>query len=220
MTKIIDIKELTQRLIDISYPELGEKLLKIEWGSGSSFATISWSTETEKIEIKCNRETQRWPEAAITGLLAHELSHPAQHKKKQSESSTDFDALERGFGPYLCVERLFAGKYEDHIINRGKDRYLGYRTIRGLLNEIELNHLDKLLIQLHLIPSKETQPQKITHDIVIRQMSEQTMILVGGHEFLLDRLVLEPVVQTVTRENTTHVIVNKTEVGTFEINVD
>ena len=180
---MIDLSKLISRLVENAYPELNQSQIKVQWGRSSSFATVSWTHDFKDVRIRCSNETKTWHEAALTGLLSHELSHPAQQKKRQSERSTDLDAIERGFGPYLGVERLLAGKYEDHIIRKGKDRYLGYRSVRQLLNHDELKHLDALLTQLRLVPSKKMESKIAHHDIVIIHTTTDTTIRVDGHEF-------------------------------------
>lgn len=215
MSEKIELTELVHRLVEIAYPELIHSNIKIQWGRTSSFATVSWSQESKDIRIRCSNETRHWHEAALTGLLAHELSHPAQGKTKQSERSTDLDAVQRGFGPYLGVERLLAGKYEDHIVRRGKDRYLGYRSIRKLLKENELTHLNALLTQLKLVPSMNTEHQNVHHDTVIIHSANRITIQIDGHEFEIAPRKGDPEITTVVRENTTFVLVDDEEVGFF-----
>ena len=218
MSEKFDLSDLVKRLVEIAYPELISSQIKIHWGRTSSFATISWTQDFRNITVRCSHDTRHWHEAALTGLLAHELSHPAQCKDNQSERSTDLDAVKRGFGPYLGIERLVSGKYEDHIIRRGKDRYLGYRSIRKLLNNNELMHLDVLLTQLRLVPSRKVERQTVHHDTVIIHSSTCTIIKIGGHEFEIPFRDIDPEVRTVVRNNTTYVIVNEEEVGHFSPN--
>lgn len=215
MSEKIELSELVHRLVESAYPELIQSNIKIQWGRTSSFATISWSQDTKDIRIRCSNEIRHWHEAPLTGLLAHELSHPAQCKTNQSERGTDLDTVERGFGPYLGVERLLAGKYEDHIVRSGKDRYLGYRSIRELLNENELIHLNALLTQLKLVPNRKTEYQNIHHDTVIIHSANRTTIQVDGHEFEIALRKENPDVRTVVKENITFVIVDDEEVGFF-----
>ncbi len=215
MSEKIELTELVHRLVEIAYPELIHSNIKIQWGRTSSFATISWSQESNDIRIRCSNKIRYWHKAALTGLLAHELSHPAQGKTKQSERSTDLDAVERGFGPFLGVERLLAGKYEDHIVRRGKDRYLGYRSIRKLLNENELTHLNALLTQLKLVPSRKTEHQNVHHDTLIFHSANRTTIQIDGHVFEIALRKEDPEVRTVERENTIFVFVDDEEVGFY-----
>lgn len=218
MGEKFDLSDLVKRLVEIAYPELISSHIKIQWGRTSSFATISWTQDFRNITVRCSNGTRHWHEAALTGLLAHELSHPAQCKEHQSERSTDLDAVKRGFGPYLGIERLVSGKYEDHIIRRGKDRYLGYRSIRKLLYNNELIHLDALLTQLRLVPSRKVERQTVHHDTVIIHSSTCTIIKIDGHEFEIPFRDIDPEVRTVVRNNTTYVIVNEEEVGHFSPN--
>ena len=137
MSNDIDVSALVDVLISSAYPELRNSNMSVSWGKTSSFAQIQWSDSKDDISIRINTKVKEWHEAGVTGLISHELSHPAQRGGGLSELKTDRDAISRGFGPYLAVERLFAGKYEDHVVRRGKDRYLGYRSIR-----VQLTHLE------------------------------------------------------------------------------
>jgi len=211
----MDLSKLVNRLVETAYPELSQSLIRIQWGRSSSYATISWTQDFKNIRIRCSNETRNWHESALTGLLAHELSHTTQQKNNQSERSTDLDAIERGFGPYLGVERLLAGKYDDHVIRKGKDRYLGYRSIRQLLHENELKHLDALLTQTRLVPSRKIEQKKVHHDIVIIHTTTETIIHVDGHEFRVTPQNEDAEVRIVVKDNTTHVMIDDEEVGYF-----
>jgi len=211
----IDLLKLVTRLVDTAYPELNQSKIRIKWGRSCSFASISWTQDFKVVNIKCSNETRTWHESALTGLLAHELSHPARQNKHQLEYSTDLDAIERGLGPYLGVERLFAGKYDDYVILKGKDRYLGYRSIRQLLNEEELKHLDALLTQLRLIPSKKRMQKQVHHDIIIIHSETNTIIQVEGHKFKISTLKDNVEVRTILKDNTIHVMIDDEEVGYF-----
>ena len=215
MGEIIDLSKLVTRLVETAYPELTQSHIRIQWGQSSSFATVSWTQDFKDVRIKCSNAIRNWHESAIIGLLSHELSHPAQQKKNQSERSTDLDAIDRGFGPYLGVERLLAGKYDDHIIRKGKDRYLGYKSIRQLLNENELKHLDALLIQMRLVPSVKIEQSRVHHDIVIMHKTTDTIIQVDGHEFKVSLQKNDAEVRTIEKENTTHIMIDDKEVGHF-----
>ena len=215
MVQRIDLSKLVTSLVETAYPELSQSNIRVQWGRSSSFATISWTSDFKEIKIRCSNETKLWHQAALTGLLAHELSHPSQRKERQSERSTDLDAIERGFGPYLGVERLLAGKYDDHIIRKGKDRYLGYRSIRQLLNENEVNHLDALLTQLRLVPSRRLENKRVHHDITIVHTTTDTTIQIDGHEFKVPLQKNDIDVRTIVKENTTHVMIDNEEVGYF-----
>ena len=210
-----NLSSLVNRLIEYAYPELDRCEITIGWGRITSFATISWNQDNVDIRIRCSNETKKWPEAPLIGLLAHELSHPAQKRESQTEQSTDLDAIERGFGPYLGVERLFAGKYEDYAIRKGKDRYLGYRSIRNHLSETELSHLDSLLTQLRLIPQTMANRSQIHHDISILNSLNSTVIKIDGYEFELP-LVKNPNVTFVSKGSSTHVFVNGDDIGSLE----
>ncbi|MGY5872379.1 MAG: hypothetical protein RTV72_09050 [Candidatus Thorarchaeota archaeon] len=213
-----ELSELVQRIVKIGYPELITSNIKIQWGRTSSFATVSWTQDYKNIQIRCNKETKDWHEAALTGLLSHELSHPAQRTNSQSERSTDLDAISRGFGPYLGVERLITGKCEDHIIKRGKDRYLGYRSIRSNVNENELIHLDALLQELRLVPQRQVPRKRIHHDIVIIHSDKGTKIHIDGHEFNIPIPEIDSEIWTAERGDTTVLFVGDKEVESFVSN--
>ena len=212
MNEVLDLTALLTRLIDVAYPELSANQIRIGWGRISSFATISWNQDFKDIRIKCSRETKTWHEAPLIGLLSHELSHPVHKGKSGSEERTDLDVIERGLGTYLGVERLFTGKYEDHIIRKGRDRYLGYRSIRNLLSDTELKHLDTLLKQLRLIPQQMIASPPKHHDILIVNSSTNTIIEISGYTFELP-FIDNPDVTIVERESSTHVLVNGEDIG-------
>ena len=216
MGDTIDLPDLVTRIVESAYPELNSSQIRINWEQTSSFATVSWTQDFKDIRIKCSNGTRNWHEAVLTGLLAHELSHPAQLKKKQSERSTDLDAVERGFGPFLGVERLFAGKYEDHIIKKGKDRYLGYRSIQQLLTSSELINLDTLLAQLKLIPGTRVEQKEMYHDIVIMHSTTNTTIKIDGHEFEIQSGKEDPKITLLQKGKFIHVIIDGDDVGSFD----
>lgn len=215
MGEMIDLSGRVTQLIEIAYPELNPNNVRSSWGRTNSFATISWSQDFKDIILRCSNEIKHWHDAALTGLLSHELSHPAQMKNNQSETSTDLNAIERGFGPYLGVERLFAGKYEDHIIRKGKDRYLGYRSIRKLLSWSELKHLDTLLSQLRLFPGTKNEQQNMYHDILIVHSTNKTMIQIDGQEFEIE-LKEDPKITLLQKGKAIHVIVDGEDIGRLE----
>ncbi len=210
-----DISSLVKNLISLAYPELIASEVSISWRRTSSFAQIHWSESKEEISIRINNNVKIWHEAGIIGLLSHELSHPAQEGSGFSELKTDEDAISRGLGPYLAVERVFAGKYEDHAIKRGKDRYLGYRSIREQLTYIESNQLDLLLANIRLIPSKRTSRATLNHDIAIYDKERITTLAIDGHQFQLPQSVLNPEIKIVERNCVTLVYVDEVLVGQF-----
>jgi len=64
--------------------------------------------------------------------------------------------IARGLGCFLAIERAFTRKYADHIIGNGKDRYLGYESIRKLLTSGQVTQLDILMSDLGMsAPIKE-----------------------------------------------------------------
>ena len=215
MIEVTELAALIERIVEVAYPELRGVHITTAWGRMSSFATIIWDQDFRDIRIKCSNETKKWHESALTGLLSHELSHPVHRGKSQSEQDTDNDAIERGFGPYLGVERLLAGKYEDHILRKGRDRYLGYRSIRNQLSETELKHLDALLTQLRLIPHRLVEKPPVHHDIILVNSSTNTIIEIDGYRFELP-LLDNPNITVVKEESLTQILVNGEVIGTFD----
>ncbi len=141
-----------QILVENAYNELNNQVIQAQWKRIRDFATVSLNQEGH-IVIRCNNITKDWPEPALIGLLSHELSHYSMGSQSDSETSTDFDVIRRGLGTYLALERVIADKYSDHVVSRGKDRYLGYSTIRAHLSIREIKQLDRLLTDLGFITS-------------------------------------------------------------------
>ncbi|MFW9983073.1 MAG: hypothetical protein ACFFE3_14310, partial [Candidatus Thorarchaeota archaeon] len=152
----------------------------------------------------------------ITGLLSHELSHPAQSGSGLKELETDLDTISRGLGSYLAVERLFAGKYEDHIISRGKDRYLGYRSIRTRLTKLEIQNLDILMSKLQLKPIPSTKHTRPTHDFVLFKSNRGTVISIDGIQFEIPDEIINPDIKMVLKEGKVSVYVDEILVGQYE----
>ena len=147
--------------------------------------------------------------------MSHELSHPAQKGGGLSELKTDNDTITRGLGPYLAVERLFTGKYEDHVVQRGKDRYLGYRTIRAQLTHLECQQLDELLSEIGLVPTKQPSPVTLSHDVVMFDRSSKTTLTIEGHQFILPRGIQNPDIKLVERNLVTYVYADEILVGEY-----
>jgi len=145
------IQEYIVRLQKYAYQELADYDIIGEWKRIPSFAQVVLS-DTGPFEIYCNLKVQRWPEPALYGLLAHELSHISLRKVRSSESGADEDVISRGLGAYLALERIFVGKYLDHSVKYRHDKYIGYDEIRKMLGEDEIRQLDLLLVRLKLIP--------------------------------------------------------------------
>ncbi|MGQ4911189.1 MAG: hypothetical protein ACP6KW_03385 [Candidatus Thorarchaeota archaeon] len=180
------LEAIAGKLVDTAYPELASSKMEIAWTSIRAFATVTWSQDRRSVRLCCSRETESWHEAALTGLLAHELSHPAQNGSSSSEEGTDRDVIRRSLGVYLAVERLYAGKYEDQVLWAGKDRYLGYRSIREALRGQELAHLDRLLGELGLIPSREKERRvDRTYDISAQATEFGLQLRIGGQQFII-----------------------------------
>ena len=217
MTKDPDIQTIAEYLISIAYPELKQSRMTVSWGKISSYAQIQWTEYKETITLKMNKSVKKWHNASITGLIAHELSHPAQNNSGLNEQNTDTDAIERGFGPYLAIERLYAGKYDDHIIQRGKDRYLGYRTIRQQLTHLEKQQLDLSLSKIGLIPQKMATSALQSHDVILHTTHNTMMITIEGHEFILPEHIKNPDIKLLVRDRITQVYANEILVGEFPV---
>jgi hypothetical protein len=215
LPEVPDIATMVEVLVSSAYPELQKSRMSVSWGKTSSFAQIHWDESKDEITIRVNKNVKTWHEAGITGLISHELSHPAQKGGGLSELKTDNDAISRGFGPYLAVERLLAGKYEDHVIRRGKDRYLGYRTIRGHLTHLEGQQLDGLLSEIGLIPIKHPSPVAMSHDIALFNKGRKTTLTIEGYQFIVPQNLQNPDIKLVERNLVTYVYADEILLGEF-----
>lgn len=210
-----DLQELIHMLVEEAYPELRRSDIDVRWKRTSFFGTVNWTSLPGTIRIICSTQTKKWHEAALLGLLSHELSHPAQSNHSTTERSTDMNVIERGLGPYLAAERATTGKYEDYIISRGRDRYLGYRTIRGHLLGLELIQLDALLREMRVVPSKKAGREPPNHDVSIRHSNEQTDISIDGNMFTLVGDLIDPKIELIARQGITCVYVDGREIGSY-----
>jgi hypothetical protein len=215
LLEVPDISTLVEVLVSSAYPELQQSNISVSWGKTSSFAQIQWGASKDDISIRINNNVKTWHESGITGLLSHELSHPAQRGADLSELKTDNTAVSRGFGPYLAVERLFAGKYEDHVIRSGKDRYLGYRSIRAQLTHLESQQLDEILSEIGLLPTKYSSPVTMSHDIAMFEKESKTTLTIEGHRFQLPQGIQNPDIKLVERNYVTYVYADEILVGEF-----
>ncbi len=218
LIKIPDISALSERLVRLAYPELRKSSITVTWGRTSSFAQIWWDKSSDKISIRVNRDVKLWHDAAVTGLISHELSHPTLKDGGMRELQTDRDVLSRGLGLYLAIERLFAGKYDDHIICSGRDRYLGYESIRLKLTNLETQQLDTLLFKIGLIPTRPSDQSKISHDIMILDNEYRTSMIVEGHQIILPQDMSNADIKLVERDGTMYVYANEILVANLPIN--
>ncbi|MFW9960091.1 MAG: hypothetical protein ACFFDV_03685 [Candidatus Thorarchaeota archaeon] len=210
-----NLHALIQQLIDVAYPELDGSKIISRWRKMSCFASVCWSLDREKITVTCNHQTKKWHDAAILGLLSHELSHPVGGASDRAECSTDIDVIQRGLGPYLAVERAMTGKYEDYIINHGKDMYLGYRSIRSHLTEEELFQLDALLAEMRLIPQRKKEQQMIHHDLTILKRKGTSEISIDGHIFSVEGDIDDAQVEIITKGGISLVYHKGQEIGRY-----
>ncbi|NWF96478.1 MAG: hypothetical protein HXY34_10100 [Candidatus Thorarchaeota archaeon] len=155
--------QLLSQLRDLAYADLRNWQLNLGWGRLNAFAHVSWTDEI--LRLKLNVIVKRWPEPALVGLLAHELSHPAAGPDGVHERTTDIDVVRRGVGAYLAFERAFVRRYEDQLVGRG-DYYLGYRRLRSLLLPDETEDLDMLLRHFRLIPRRVRLVARLHHDSI------------------------------------------------------
>lgn len=216
MSRTTDLDSIVKKLVSYAYPELREREVTASWGRTSSLGQIRWSDDDDKISIRINKSVRTWHQVGITGLLSHELSHPSQNGSGLLESRTDEDVISRGLGPYLAVERILAGKYEDHIIQRGRDRYLGYRAIRELLTQKETDNLDALMSDLKLKPGLQTEHPKVNHDSVIYEMAGKSTITIEGIQFLLPDGIQNPDIKIVDRDGFVSVYADEVLVGQYQ----
>ncbi|MFX0056056.1 MAG: hypothetical protein ACFFAX_08455 [Promethearchaeota archaeon] len=173
-----DISNLVRRLVVNAYPELANRKIKVRAGALKSYGQVRWS-DVGGINITCHQDVIDWPEPAIIGLLAHEISHPGKGQDS-CEEATDLDVISRGLGHYLAVERAFVNKYEDHVVERGKDRYLGFQSIRDLLNAHEERILEQLLGDFRILPLKRRELIKLMHDTSIYDGTGHSVLMIEG----------------------------------------
>ncbi|MHA2140482.1 MAG: hypothetical protein ACXADC_07405 [Candidatus Thorarchaeota archaeon] len=178
-----DFKELGRKLITHAYPELSGRNVIIKTGRLRSYGQVRWS-DAGAIIITCNRNITNWPEPAVIGLLAHEISHPILGRKS-SEEATDMDVIKRGLGHYLAVERAYVSKYNDHDINRNRDRYLGFQSVSHNLNNHERLIMENLLEDFNILPSKESKGVRLIHDTAIHDDTEQSIMMIEGKTIML-----------------------------------
>ncbi len=216
MSGTANIEVLVKDLVSYAYPELQEKRLEVSWRRMSNFGQVRWSDADDTISISINKNVRAWHQVGITGLLSHELSHPSMTGPSQLESRTDMDVISRGLGLYLAVERVLAGKYQDHIILRGKDRYLGYRTIRNLLTPIEIDNLDALMSDMNMKPSVQSQRHEISHDSVIYEKAGISVITIEGFQFSLPHGVQNPDIKIVDKDGSVSVYADEVFVGSYQ----
>jgi hypothetical protein len=158
-------EQVVKRLLAYSYRELQDYKIDIMLGRTRAYAEVHWNQQDKSAEIRINKAIKKWRDPELIGLLSHEMSHIVQ--PESTEESTDFDVIKRGLGVYLAIERLAAGKYNDHILRKPKDRYLGYSTIRHTLRIEERRDLDCLLSKLSIIPVVLE-----IHDISVQQICQ------------------------------------------------
>lgn len=176
-----DLNALVSNLVRHAYPELVDRLIRARWGRLASFAEIRWGSPPEEISLVCERIARRWHECALVGLLAHELSHPCVSTGRRTEERTDLETVERGLGVYLTAERAVTGQYLDQVVGKGRDRYLGYQSLRERLTQHEIGQLDRLLDSLRIVPSSSAIfPASKIHDTAIGNGPQAS---VGGYVF-------------------------------------
>jgi hypothetical protein len=178
-----DIKELCSRLVAHAYPEFENRDFTVKAGKLRSYGQVRWG-DAGGVQITCHQDVIRWPEPALIGLLAHEISHPAAGRS--SEEGTDRDVINRGLGHYLAIERAFVNKYDDHCIGRGEDRYLGFQSVRELLNDHELRIMGNLLEDFKILPSKAATKFRLLHDTAIHDGIGHSILMIEGQSIRVD----------------------------------
>jgi hypothetical protein len=200
-----DIGLLGRRLVFHAYPELAGRNIEVSTGNLKSYGQVRWS-DAGRINVTCHQEVVDWPEPAIIGLLAHEFSHPAKGQDS-SEEVTDLDVINRGLGHYLAVERTYVNKHEDHTIGRGKDRYLGARSIRELLNDHEKGLLEHLLEDFRIAPSRQREGFRRIHDTAIHDDIGRSTLMIEGHAIRLRGVQIDSDLKLLFRDGTLYVYV-------------
>jgi len=214
------LMDVAQRLVSYAYPELSQTNIVVGYGGIASYAHVRWGGLRE-IRVTCSVKSEDWPEPALLGLISHELSHPAQARDWNSEMKTDQDVLNRGLGPYLAVERALTGEYDDHILHGGRDRYLGYATIRSLLNPRETRSLDRLLEDFRLIPSRSTREDlDVLHDTITHDEKRATTIVVEGNLLILPPIRSDADIKILVREKIAFIYADDVEIGQFQLDED
>ncbi|MFW9810406.1 MAG: hypothetical protein ACFFE6_13590 [Candidatus Thorarchaeota archaeon] len=216
MVATFDINELAETLISFAYPELEKKEVVVSWGETSVFGHVRWGHEDQRISVRINKRIRDWHQAGITGLLSHELSHPAQSGSGLRERETDQDVISRGLGAYLAVERLLAGKYDDHIIGRGKDRYLGYQSIRNQLTSSELQNLDMLMAKMQLKPTSTAKNTLLSHDSILFREKSGTIMAIEGIQFEIPVGLQNPDIKLVSKEGVVLVYADEVLIGQYQ----
>lgn len=201
------ISRLIDRLVQHAYRDIDRYTIDLLLGETSAFAEVSWKSHKTVVNLRLNRLVTAWHEAPITGLLAHELSHVSADITGFSEEETDLDVIERGLGIYLATERILTGKYSDHVMDRGRDRYLGYSTIRAILSDSEIVSLDRLLSDFAIVP-KDNRPNATVHDIAIMCTDISRIIQVDGRRLVIENIDRDSDIRIVVRESSTDIFID------------
>lgn len=210
-----EILEIISSLVKYAYLELESKRFITKVAKIKSYACISWEHNHDVVRVTCNEIVNGWHEAALIGLLSHELSHPASMKMGHREESTDLDVINRGLGPYLALERIITNKYSDHFIKSGRDKYLGYKSIRKLLDAQELIQLDRLLSELRLTAKESTPTLDLVHDYHVMKTNDEFVTnsdMISQYQENQDET---SELKFVIRDNTTHIYLDEVLVGKF-----
>jgi hypothetical protein len=206
-----ELNKTVQKLVDTAYPDLQDSQVRASYGRTSAFASVMWEPQLESVTALCNPVVKRWHDAAVTGLIAYELSHPAQPGDRGFEEKTDLDVIGRGLGVYLAVERILAGKYEDHHIKRRADRHLGYRRIRRHLSSTETVQLDRLLREMRLIPAQHRGTQLAAHDVTRIDRRNKSYLTIDGTEIVVKRLSHSSMIDVLLEDGQRVVLIDNVE---------
>ncbi len=197
-----------------AYSDIEDSTVIIEWGQTQAYAIVVWSHGKPAL-VRCSRIIRKWAEPAILGLLSHELSHIALGANSHNELQTDKDVISRGLGPYLAIERVFTNKYSDHLIKRGRDRYLGYDSIRLSLTEHETSQLDALMADIGIAPSRRLK-ESILHDYAFHEKENASHLMINGHLCPYDTKLSNADIKIVVRKSSIQVLSEDMIIGEYE----
>ncbi|MDF1540737.1 MAG: hypothetical protein P1Q69_17710 [Candidatus Thorarchaeota archaeon] len=212
ISKTLD--EYVHTLKKHAYSDIEDNNVNIEWGKTQAYAVVIWSHGNPTL-IRCNRSVRRWPEPALLGLLAHELSHIALGADSHNEHQTDRDVISRGLGPYLGIERVFTNKYSDHVIQKGRDRYLGYDSIRLSLTNHEINQLDALMADIGVSPRRMLK-ESLLHDYAFHEKENSSHIVIDGQLYPLDKKPNVDEIKLIVKDSSVQILSEDMVIGENE----
>jgi len=158
-----DIEQIYNELRQSSFDDISEKsrlvFKKMKIFGMSSPVSLRIYINIDKIN------KYQWPEDAVTGLLAHELSHMVSYQRrsrlggmfylwnysfsiareKKVEREADEIAIERGYGKELVQERIYQFKGEDtRNIKKQNKIYYHPEDLEGMIDSMKsIRHMNK-----------------------------------------------------------------------------